>query len=190
MRRIGEELVGLVAERRKPMIVADIRRDPRHSAHRLTDAKKVSMGPISQLLMPMIAGGELIGVAEFERQAWSAFRAADRDRPQSLTTLTAMGAANIRRHQDVVQQAVTDGLTGLYNKRHVSQILGDELRRADRYGHVLSVLMMDIDRFKSYNDTYGHPQGDVLLAPDGADHPAECAHLRPCRAITAAKSLS
>jgi len=163
VRRIGEELVGRVAERCTAMIVADIRRDARHSAYRLSDSKKLAMGPVSQLLLPMVAGGELIGVAEFERRAWSAFRAADRDRLHSLTTLTAMGVANLRRHQDICQQAVTDGLTGLYNKRHISQILHDESRRSERYGHVLSVLMMDVDAFKNYNDTYGHPQGDVLL---------------------------
>jgi len=164
VRRIGEELVGRVAERMSSMIVADIRRDARHSAYRLSDVKKVAMGPVSQLLMPMVAGGgELVGVAEFERNAWSAFHAAERDRLHSLTTLAAMGVANIRRHQDICQQAVTDGLTGLYNKRHITQILFDEVRRCERYGHLLSVLMMDLDGFKNYNDTYGHPQGDLLL---------------------------
>lgn len=163
IRRFGEDLVGRVAERQTPMIVADIRRDPRHCASRLSGRQKLTMGPVSQLLLPMTAGGELIGVVEFERDAWAAFRQADRERLGSLTTLAAMGVANIRRHNDICRLAVTDGLTGLYNKRHISQLLYEEVRRSDRYGHSVSVLMMDLDNFKSYNDTYGHPQGDVLL---------------------------
>ncbi len=66
-------------------------------------------------------------------------------------------------HQDIYNQAVTDGLTGLYNRRHMQTALAVERRRAQRYGHALSVVMLDVDGFKGYNDTYGHPQGDVLL---------------------------
>ncbi len=58
---------------------------------------------------------------------------------------------------------MTDSLTGLYNRRHMQAALLDERRRAQRYGHPLSVIMLDVDSFKSYNDTYGHVQGDVLL---------------------------
>jgi diguanylate cyclase (GGDEF)-like protein len=63
----------------------------------------------------------------------------------------------------ILHQAVTDGLTGVFNKRHALQLLNDEVRRADRYGNPLAIMMMDIDYFKKYNDTYGHVQGDVLL---------------------------
>ena len=163
VRRMGEELIGRVAERRTPMIVADARRDARHALYNLTDKQKTQIGPISQLLVPLVANNEMMGVIEFERRQWGAYAATDRDRIQSLATLVAMGLANNRRHQDVVQLAVTDGLTGLYNKRHIMTILQDEIRRAERYGHTLSILMMDLDYFKSYNDSYGHLQGDILL---------------------------
>lgn len=59
--------------------------------------------------------------------------------------------------------ATTDGLTGLNNHRNFQEILSKELERAKRYKHPLSLLLMDIDHFKTFNDTYGHPVGDLVL---------------------------
>jgi diguanylate cyclase (GGDEF)-like protein len=56
-----------------------------------------------------------------------------------------------------------DGLTELYNHRFFHQLLDTEVSRADRYNRVVSLLMIDIDNFKKYNDTHGHPTGDVIL---------------------------
>lgn len=59
--------------------------------------------------------------------------------------------------------ANTDGLTGLYNHRVFHERLAEEVTRAHRYHHALSVLLCDLDRFKNFNDTYGHPAGDRAL---------------------------
>ena len=61
---------------------------------------------------------------------------------------------------DIAQK---DGLTGIYNWRHFNEALERELKRATRSKDKLSIAMMDIDGFKEYNDTYGHPQGDIAL---------------------------
>lgn len=66
-------------------------------------------------------------------------------------------------YQRMERLATTDGLTGLNNHRHFQEILSKELERAKRYKHPLSLLLMDIDHFKSFNDTYGHPVGDLVL---------------------------
>jgi diguanylate cyclase (GGDEF)-like protein len=59
--------------------------------------------------------------------------------------------------------SITDGLTGLFNHRHVHELLRDEWERSARSGEPSAVAMLDLDRFKSINDTYGHPTGDVVL---------------------------
>lgn len=66
-------------------------------------------------------------------------------------------------NQELALQAVTDGLTGLANRRRFNEALELEWRRAAREGKPLSLLMIDVDRFKLYNDRYGHPRGDRCL---------------------------
>lgn len=63
--------------------------------------------------------------------------------------------------------AVTDGLTGLMNRRRLDEVLGEEWARARRQGTPVSLLMVDIDHFKPFNDHYGHPEGDRVLARVG-----------------------
>lgn len=66
-------------------------------------------------------------------------------------------------HARVAEEAVTDPLTGLWNRRRLYELLEDEVARANRFGHPLSLLILDIDDFKSINDRLGHPQGDIVL---------------------------
>jgi diguanylate cyclase (GGDEF)-like protein len=74
-----------------------------------------------------------------------------------------------RSYDDMRRLSITDPLTGLYNRRHFGQRLGEETRRAQRYGHRASVLYVDIDRLKTINDNFGHKAGDgALLAVSGA----------------------
>jgi diguanylate cyclase (GGDEF)-like protein len=64
-------------------------------------------------------------------------------------------------------QALRDGLTGLANRRCFDRVIDKELRRATRSGQPLALIMMDIDRFKEFNDHYGHPAGDAALCAIG-----------------------
>jgi len=68
-----------------------------------------------------------------------------------------------RMLEELQKMAVTDGLTALYNSRHFYHQLELEIDRSLRYRHPLSLLLIDIDRFKEYNDTYGHLEGDKVL---------------------------
>jgi diguanylate cyclase (GGDEF)-like protein len=66
------------------------------------------------------------------------------------------------------EQSITDGLTGLKNRRFFDERLHEEFKRAQRYGDYLSLIMIDLDHFKQVNDRYGHPAGDVVLREAGA----------------------
>lgn len=72
-----------------------------------------------------------------------------------------------RMMADLQRLAITDGLTQLYNSRHFYAQLKMEIERANRYGHSLALLLLDIDFFKNYNDTYGHLEGDKVLSTVG-----------------------
>lgn len=65
--------------------------------------------------------------------------------------------------QQLRELSVTDPLTGLYNRRKLKDILNDEFSRARRFNQDLAIIMLDIDHFKDFNDTYGHEQGDRIL---------------------------
>jgi len=86
----------------------------------------------------------------------------------AFIVLTVMLGAQLRRRlraeYELELLARTDGLTGLTNRRRFAEVLEGEWRRARRAGRPLSVLFVDIDRFKTYNDTYGHQAGDDALA--------------------------
>lgn len=157
--RFGEGLAGRAAERTLPWMIRDGSCDPRAVPEETSGGRT----PFALLLVPLVAGSRTLGVAQFERDAPGIFTHRDSGRLEALASQAAATLANVRAHQDVYSQATTDALTGLFNRRHMQTVLANERRRAERYGHPLSVIMLDVDGFKSYNDTYGHVQGDVLL---------------------------
>jgi len=84
-----------------------------------------------------------------------------------LSNLTGVFNDMVRRlregRAELERLSVTDELTGLANRRRLTVELERELRRSDRHGHTFAILMLDVDRFKKFNDTWGHPAGDVVL---------------------------
>ncbi len=76
----------------------------------------------------------------------------------------AVAVENVRRHDEAQRLSHTDPLTGLYNYRHLQDTIGREINRSARFGHSMCVLVLDLDRFKDVNDTYGHAAGDAVLA--------------------------
>ncbi len=89
------------------------------------------------------------------------------ERLERLTRLTAMAIANAEALNTLARQAATDSITGLANHRSFHQALHVEIARARRYERDLSVVLLDVDHFKRINDTFGHPEGDRVLAEIG-----------------------
>ncbi|MFI7023167.1 diguanylate cyclase [Micromonospora sp. NPDC049900] len=76
----------------------------------------------------------------------------------------AVAVENVRVHEEAQRLSLTDPLTGLWNYRYLRESVRREVERASRFGRTVSVLVLDLDRFKRINDTYGHPAGDAVLA--------------------------
>ena len=86
------------------------------------------------------------------------------DEMADLTRAFNEMALRVRESQQTLESlAITDGLTGLYNRRHFEDAVDKELRRCERDGRSSSLLFLDLDQFKSYNDRWGHTEGDVEL---------------------------
>jgi two-component system cell cycle response regulator len=84
-----------------------------------------------------------------------------------MLTASGLSLALVSRSQKLLQLATRDPLTGLFNRGYVDDRFAVELSRARRYGKVLTIAVIDADRFKSLNDTHGHPAGDLALRKIG-----------------------
>jgi len=80
----------------------------------------------------------------------------------------ALAISNLRLRETLRMQSIRDPLTNLYNRRYMDETMHRELSRASRRGHSIGIIMMDIDHFKVFNDSYGHEAGDVILQTLGA----------------------
>ena len=89
---------------------------------------------------------------------------ADLRHTEQLVNQVAIALDNALVHKEIEKLSVTDHLTGVFNRRRFSEVLADEFSRAARYRYELGILMIDVDDFKAVNDTYGHQQGDIVLA--------------------------
>lgn len=122
-----------------------------------------SDGARSALRVPLAAKGAECGVLEVAVPGRRRFSEGEVEALQVLANQAGVALENARLYQRVREQAIRDGLTGLYNHRHFQERLRDECARAVRYELPLSLLMLDIDDFKSLNDRFGHQLGDEVL---------------------------
>ena len=132
-------------------------------------ASEAGVGDAHALAMPMRArlgarsSAQYVGVISIARHG-RAFSRAEGKLLEYLAGQAVVSIENSDMHETVQHQAVTDELTGLANVRQLHGILDNEIERARRFGHPLGLVMLDVDDFKLVNDTYGHQQGDEVLA--------------------------
>jgi diguanylate cyclase (GGDEF)-like protein/PAS domain S-box-containing protein len=112
---------------------------------------------------PIRSRGKTIGFLHLESTTVNFFTPTHAERLQAFADQAAIALENARLYAEVQQLALTDGLTGLYNRRAFLETGQREVEIALRLGRPLSAIMVDIDHFKQVNDTYGHPAGDLVL---------------------------
>jgi diguanylate cyclase (GGDEF)-like protein len=83
---------------------------------------------------------------------------------QGREELAAINKTLRKKNKELHELSITDSLTGLYNRKHLMETLDNEVARSKRHKHDFAVLVVDIDDFKEYNDTYGHLAGDEVLS--------------------------
>jgi len=118
-------------------------------------ADKVASGDLEVRLPPM-TGGELGFMTSVFNHMVERLR-------QGRDKLAAVNTALEERNIELRELSVTDSLTGLFNRVHLQESLVNELARSERHQHEFGILMLDIDHFKEFNDTFGHLAGDEIL---------------------------
>ncbi len=128
--------------------------------------------PAGAMCVPMMAHGEALGLLYLDTRSDGESDAAaapgesfssEERLARTLAEQSALALANLRMRDVLKVQSIRDPLTGLFNRRYMEESLDRELRRTIRKGSSLGILMIDVDHFKSLNDTFGHEAGDVVL---------------------------
>jgi diguanylate cyclase (GGDEF)-like protein len=151
-------ITALTAREGRPMVIEDAEQHPLYST---PEVRPRGMKAIASF--PLKRADRVVGVFNVAFLRLHHFSDDELRVLGLLADQAAIVIENARLYEEARRLSITDGLTGLYNSRHFYAILRKEMARIDRYDRALSLVMMDIDNFKAYNDAYGHLAGDDLL---------------------------
>lgn len=156
--RVGEGVAGYVAATGEPMTVNRGDEDDRFKRYQ----EWINRSRISSLLcVPLKVEDKVLGVVNIvNKRGEQPFNENDVKLMMVLGAQVAVTLSKAKLYED----SITDGMTKLFIHRYFQARLDDELKRARRYKTNLSLIMFDIDHFKNFNDTYGHQQGDIVIA--------------------------
>jgi diguanylate cyclase (GGDEF)-like protein len=133
-------------------------------AHAFTTGEKhIKQGLRSMVYLPLIYGGRSLGSLTLGSRHPDAYNDDQVKLLEELASQITPPIANSQLYAQAREKARLDELTGLFNRRHFDERLREEINRQARYGGAFSLIMLDLDSFKPYNDVYGHPAGDTLL---------------------------
>ncbi len=149
-------IMGCALADRELIYVPDVQADSRYIA-------SGNQPGSSEVAIPLIVNDRVIGVLDIESSLKYELQNYDFNLLRSLAGQIAMTIAHAMHVAEIEQQAITDPLTGLYNKRYFNHLITKEVRRSRRYNRDLCMLMIDIDYYKHYNDNCGHRMGDEAL---------------------------
>lgn len=118
---------------------------------------------IDSICLPLTSQRETLGLLYLERHRYGESDAASEANLTVLAENIALAVANLRLRDALRTLAMADPLTGLANRRHLEAVLEVEIAMAQQQHHPLSCIVIDVDNFKRFNDTYGHDAGDAVL---------------------------
>ena len=119
--------------------------------------------PAQSLCVQMIAQGETLGMLYLASEDEKYLTPGKRQLARTVSEQVSLALANLKLRETLHQQSIRDPLTGLFNRRYLEESLNREIHRALRTERSLAVVMIDVDRFKQFNDTFGHDAGDAVL---------------------------
>jgi len=155
---LGEGIVGIAAKTGKPQIVFDSKKE-----QHLRVMPGINQFLRSLLVVPLLVDNKIIGVVTIGKKEPNAFGPKQMQILSILGGQAAVAMANSLLYKKIEKLAITDGLTKVYNHRQFYKRAEEEMERTRRYGGVFSIIMLDLDFFKKFNDQFGHKAGDLAL---------------------------
>jgi len=159
---VGHRVAQKIFDRGEPLLVSDI--DKIHLKP-VTGERRYKTD--SFLSYPLAIGGRSLAVLNFSDKAdGRTFEEADLELLHSIAPQMALAIDRAMlkdKAGEYEQLSVTDALTGLLNRRYLEERLTEEIKRSNRHGYPMSFMMIDVDSFKAFNDSFGHPEGDKVL---------------------------
>jgi diguanylate cyclase (GGDEF)-like protein len=148
-------VMGRAIRQRETQFVRDVTADQ--------DFIRVAYEVKSEIAVPLLKDENVLGVLNVEAKENGSLDENDVTFLNALAGSIAIAIDNARLHAEVKRMAMTDVVSGLANRRAFDERLVAEMRRARRYSQPISLIILDLDSFKEYNDRWGHPAGDVRL---------------------------
>lgn len=149
-----------VLNKRQPLIIQDIRKDYRFDYNMIRSRTREFRSLVST---PLLREDRSIGVIRLENLKTEVFDSEDLRILNIIANLAAVAVENAKLFKRTEELAITDSLTNCYVQRHMRQLAEVEIKNAIDSQSKISLLMIDIDYFKKYNDKYGHIAGDIVL---------------------------
>jgi diguanylate cyclase (GGDEF)-like protein len=151
-------LTSQILHQEEPLIVPDITVEGITVNQRVLDE-----GIKSLVACPLELEDKVVGILYVDDHVPREFKEEEITALKLLANQATIALLKAQAFEQTMELAITDGLTKVFNHRYFQEQLQREIKRSKRYRHPLSLIMLDIDHFKKYNDYYGHPRGDSIL---------------------------